>query len=72
MATPAENAATEWANWQAKLTEASFNPRLNYTLPNGASVDFKGYYEFLAAMRDKAYEAMIKAAGPFEVVSRAV
>jgi hypothetical protein len=69
VATDAENAATEYANWQTKLVEVSANPRPNYTLPGGPSVDFVGYVKFLREMRDAARKAMIEAQGPFEANS---
>ncbi len=49
--------------------ELSADPRPNYTLPGGASVDFAGYYRFVAEMRDKARAALIAALGPFEANS---
>jgi hypothetical protein len=67
--TPAQDAETEYQNWQTKLVEVSANPRPNYTLPNGASVDFVGYYRFLKEMRDAARKAMIEAQGPFNADS---
>jgi hypothetical protein len=67
--TPAEDAATEYANWQRKLTELSANPRPSYTLPNGASVKFEDFYRMCKEMRDAARKAMVEAQGPFEANS---
>jgi outer membrane protein assembly factor BamD (BamD/ComL family) len=69
MATQAENAATEYANWQLKLTEVSADPRPNYTLPGGPQVDYVGYVKFLSEMAAAARERMLAADGPFEVNS---
>jgi hypothetical protein len=65
----ATEAEAEYLNWQTKLLEVSANPRPNYTLPGGPSVDFVGYVKFLREMRDAARKAMIEAQGPFQVDS---
>lgn len=53
MPTALENLQTAYAGVCAKIAEVVTDPKVSYTLPNGASVDREKYYKFLLEAQER-------------------
>lgn len=69
MATAAQNLQSAYDSVTAKLAEVLADPKPDYTLPGGVTLNWSAYYRMLSEQVTAARAALLAAQGPYTVVS---